>query len=175
MGARSGADYLKGLKDHGAEVWLGNDRIRDVTSHPALERGARSVARLYDLQLDPVARDEMTFLSPSSGQRVGLSHIQPRTREDLERRSRMILRWARMSGGMLGRSPDYLNTNVAAAGAAAGFFAQNDPQFGENMRKLFRARSRKRSRSDAHAAQSAAEPGTGTGAGGGWRTYRRRK
>src|SRR5258708_14024465 len=135
MGARTGSQYLEGLREHPAEVWLGNERIRDVTAHPALARGAKSVARLYDLQHQ--FRDEMTYVSPSSGERVGLSHIQPATRDDLERRSRMMLRWARFSGGMIGRSPDYLNCNIAAAAAAAPYFAQNDPRFGENARSYY--------------------------------------
>jgi 4-hydroxyphenylacetate 3-monooxygenase len=137
MGARNGAEYLEGLRERPAEVWLGNERINDVTAHPALCRGAQSVAHLYDMQCDPSQIDEMTYVSPSSGDRVGLSHIQPRSRQDLERRSRMMLAWARWSGGMLGRSPDYLNANVAAAAAAAGFFAQNDARFGENMRRYY--------------------------------------
>src|SRR5690349_4977586 len=103
MAARTGAQYLERLKSHPAEVWLGNERVANVTSHPALAHGARSIARLYDLQNENI--EEMAYVS-SSGERVGLSHIQPKSREDLERRSRMMLRWARSTGGMVGRSPD---------------------------------------------------------------------
>jgi 4-hydroxyphenylacetate 3-monooxygenase len=49
----------------------------------------------------------------------------------------MMLRWARFSGGMMGRTPDYLNVNVAAAAAAPAFFAQVDPRFGENIRNYY--------------------------------------
>ena len=83
MPARTGADYLQGLKARSPEVWLGNECIRDVTMHPALRRGARSVAHLYDMQHDPVLREEMTYPSPTSGQRIGLSFITPRTQEEL--------------------------------------------------------------------------------------------
>lgn len=48
MPVRTGAQYLQRLKEHNPEVWLESERIRDVTSHPALRRGARSVAHLYD-------------------------------------------------------------------------------------------------------------------------------
>jgi 4-hydroxyphenylacetate 3-monooxygenase len=137
MGARTGFDYLRGLQEHPAEVWLGNERVRDVTAHPALRRGAHSVAKLYDLQLDPALRDEMTYPSPTTGDRVGLSYIQPTSIADLERRGRMMLRWARYSGGMMGRAPDYINANVAAAAGAARFFAQNDPRFAENIRSYY--------------------------------------
>src|SRR5215510_5345558 len=137
MPARTGAEYLQGLKGRNSEIWLGNERIRDVTTHPALRRCARSVAHLYDMQYDPVLRDEMTYISPTSGQRVGLSFITPQSLEDLQRRSRMMLQWARYSGGMLGRSPDYLNVALMAAAAAADFYGQNDPRFADNVRNYY--------------------------------------
>jgi 4-hydroxyphenylacetate 3-monooxygenase len=137
MPARTGADYLQGLKARSPEVWLGNERIRDVTTHPALRRGARSVAHLYDMQHDPVLREEMTYPSPASGQRIGLSFITPRTQEELRFRTRMMLHWARYSGGMIGRSPDYLNVSLMASAAAAEFYAQNDPRFADNVRNYY--------------------------------------
>ena len=137
MPARTGAEYLRGLRERSAEVWLGNERVHDVTTHPALRRCARSVAHLYDMQHDPALRDEMTYLSPTSGTRVGLSFITPRSLEDLQRRSRMMLHWARYSGGMLGRSPDYLNVSLMAAAAAADFYGQNDPRFADNARNYY--------------------------------------
>src|SRR5262245_56135463 len=137
MPARTGAEYLQGLKERHTEVWLGNERIRDVTIHPALRRGARSVAHLYDMQHDPALREEMTYISPTSGQRVGFSFITPRTQEELQLRTRMMLHWARYSGGMMGRSPDYLNVSIMASAAAAEFYAQNDPRFTDNVRNYY--------------------------------------
>ena len=137
MPARTGAQYLQGLRERNAEVWLGDERIHDVTSHPALRRGARSVAHLYDMQHDPALRDEMTYLSPTTGDRVGLSFITPHTQEDLQRRTKMMLHWARYSGGMMGRSPDYLNVSLMASAAAAEFYAQNDPRHAENVRSYY--------------------------------------
>lgn len=137
MPARTGADYLQGLKARSSEVWLGNERVRDVTTHPALRRGARSVAHLYDMQHDPALHEEMTYISPTSGQRVGLSFITPRTQEELRLRTRMMLHWARYSGGMMGRSPDYLNVSLMASAAAAEFYAQNDSRFVDNVRNYY--------------------------------------
>ena len=84
MPARTGGQYLNGLREQDREVWLEGERVRDVTTHPGLKNGARAIASLYDMQTDPKLRDEMTYISPSSGDRVGLSFIIPRTREDLE-------------------------------------------------------------------------------------------
>ncbi len=158
MGARSGREYLAGLREQEREVWLGGERVRDVTTHPGLKGGARAIASLYDMQLDPKLGDRMTYVSPSSGDRVGLSFIIPRTREDLERRSAMMLNWARATCGMMGRSPDFMNVTYAAWAGAAEFFAQGRPEFGENMRPLLRIHPRKRPDLDPRADQSAAQP-----------------
>jgi 4-hydroxyphenylacetate 3-monooxygenase len=118
-------------------VWLGGERVRDVTTHPGLKGGAQAIASLYDMQLDPKLRDEMTYVSPTSGDRVGLSFLIPRTREDLEKRRVMMLNWARTTCGMMGRSPDFMNVTYAAWAGAEAFFAQGRPEFGENMRRYY--------------------------------------
>ena len=137
MGARTGAEYLDRLRLRPTEIWLGNERIEDVTTHPALRGCAQSMAHLYDMQHDPALRDDMTYTSPTSGDPVGLSFITPRTREDLQRRSKMMFHWSRFSGGMLGRSSDYINVEIMAAASAAEFYNQNDSRFGENAKRYY--------------------------------------
>src|SRR5919198_3712617 len=135
MPARTGSEYLKGLQQQEREVWLGGERVKDVTTHPGLRRGAEAIASPYDMQHDPELREAMTFVSPTSGERLGLSFIVPRTREDLERRRVMMLHWARTTCGMMGRSPDFMNVTFAAWAGAAAYFAQGRPEFAENMRR----------------------------------------
>ncbi len=138
MGARNGMQYLAGLREQEREVWLDGERVRDVTAHVGLAGGARAIALLYDLQSEPEMRDEMTYVSPSSGEPVGLSFIIPRTREELERRSRMMLNWARATCGMMGRSPDFMNVIFAAWAGAADFFGEGGrPEFAANMRRYY--------------------------------------
>ena len=57
MPARTGQEYITGLRDRPREVWLNGERVKDVTTHPALRNGVRSVAALYDMQHDPALRD----------------------------------------------------------------------------------------------------------------------
>src|SRR5262247_839928 len=135
MAARTGAEYIKGLQGQECEVWLRGERVKDVTTHPGLANGVRAIASLYDLQHE--LRDEMTFVSPTSGERLGLSFVIPRTREELERRGAMMLRWARTTCGMMGRSPDFMNVTFAAWAAAEGYFARGRPEFGRNMRRYY--------------------------------------
>ena len=77
MPARTGREYLDGLREQDREIWLGGERVKDVTTHPGLAGGARAIASLYDMQCDPKFRDEMTYTSPTTGDRVGLSFIHP--------------------------------------------------------------------------------------------------
>lgn len=137
MGARTGQQYLDGLRAAGAEVWLHGERVADVTAHPALRRAARSVAHLYDMQHDPALAAELTFPSPATGDRVGMTFITPKTREDLVRRRVAMKHWADFSGGYMGRTPDYLNVACMAMAAAAGFFGGEDPAQGERIRRYF--------------------------------------
>ena len=95
------------------------------------------MAALYDMQHTENLRDEMTYPSPTTGDPVGLSFITPRTHEDLQKRSAMMFNWSRFSGGMLGRSSDYINVEIMAAAAAADFYNQNDPRFGDNARNYY--------------------------------------
>lgn len=131
MPARTGEQFLREINAQRRDVWIeGRQVTAGVAEDPAFRGIARSLARLYDLQFeDPPT----TYTSPSSGQPVGGSFLQPRTAADLELRHAAMLRWARDSFGMMGRSPDYLNSSVMAMGAAAGFFATADPRFGKNI------------------------------------------
>jgi len=137
MPARTGQQYLDGLRSQEREVWLRGERVKDVTTHPGLRNGARTIATLYDMQHDPALRDEMTYVLPTTGDREGLSFIIPRTREELERRRAMMLHWARATCGMVGRSPDFMNVNFAAWAGAAPYFAQSRPEFADNVRRYY--------------------------------------
>ncbi len=137
MPARTGEEFLARLKENPSEVWIDGQRVDDPTSHPAFRRGARSLAALLDMQHDPALRDEMTYDSPTSGDRVGMSFLTPRAPQDLARRRLMMTRWARYSGGMMGRSPDYLNASLMAVAAASSYFGANRPEFRDNIERYY--------------------------------------
>jgi 4-hydroxyphenylacetate 3-monooxygenase len=137
MPARGGRDYIARLKEQPSEVWLGGERVKDVTTHPALRNGVHSLASLYDMQRDPILRETMTYRSPTSGDQVGLSFITPETMQDLQRRRDMMAHWARATCGMMGRTPDFLNVSLMAMAAAGEYFAQNRPAFRDHIRRYY--------------------------------------
>jgi 4-hydroxyphenylacetate 3-monooxygenase len=135
--ARTGQQFIDGLRAQPREVWIGGDRVADVTTHPAFRNVVRSVAALYDLQHEPARTDQMTYVSPDTGSRVGLSFLTPRSHDDLTRVRTMMKTWADYSGGMMGRSPDYLNRAVMGFAAAADYCGQNDPGFARHIRAYY--------------------------------------
>ncbi|HEX6996987.1 MAG TPA: 4-hydroxyphenylacetate 3-monooxygenase, oxygenase component [Gammaproteobacteria bacterium] len=135
MGICRGDDYLARLKD-GREVWLGGERVPDVTAHPGLARGAASIARLLDRQHDPALRDLLTYEDEDGG-RSAMAFLPPKSADDVARRGAAMYDWAKWSGGMLGRTPDYLNGSFMAFAGAASFFGANRPEFAANIRAYY--------------------------------------
>ena len=137
MPARTGEEYIAGLRELAPEVYIRGEQVKDVTTHPALCNGVRTLASLYDMQVSAELKGNMTYVSPTTGDRVGLSFITPGTIEELERRRSMMSHWARLSCGMMGRTPDFLNVSMMAMAAAGDYFAQNRPEFKENIRRYY--------------------------------------
>src|SRR5579864_4198699 len=133
MPIRTGKEFLAGLRDD-RQIFMEGERIGDVTTDRRFAGAARSLAELYDMQHDPALHDRMTFASPSSGEPVGLSFIEPRTVDDLIRRREMVKLWMDRTCGMFGRSPDFLNVMLTGLAAAAPEFGKQDKRFADNIR-----------------------------------------
>jgi 4-hydroxyphenylacetate 3-monooxygenase len=116
-GARTGEQFLEGLRSEEREIWLEGEKVTDPSEHPKLAGAADSLARLFDLQHE----DPETFLmdSPDAGRPVNVTHVQPKSRADLERRRAASKRIADATVGMMGRTPDYLNYTFACFAARA--------------------------------------------------------
>ena len=119
------------------DSYLRGERIDDVTTYPSLRNGVATMAKLYDMQHDAEFRDDMTYVSPSSGESVGASFIIPKSIGDLEHRHRMMAHWAKASFGMMGRTPDFLNVSLMAMAQAGDYFAQNRPEFKDNIQNYY--------------------------------------
>ena len=137
MPARTGAEFKKGLKEQGPQLFMDGQRVKDVTTQPGLRNGVDTLAQLYDMQHEPALRDEMTYVSPTTGDRVGLSFITPHSSQDLELRHQMMRNWARVTAGMMGRTPDFLNVSIMAMAAAGDYFSQNRPEFKKNIQNYY--------------------------------------
>lgn len=138
MPIKTGKQYVKNLNRLSPEVWLNGARIKGKISHHIAFRGLiKSQASLYDMQSEEQFRDKMTYISPDTGDRVGLSFLHPKSKEDLRSRRNMMSLWADRHHGFLGRSPDYMNTALMAFSGAAGLLADKNPQFAENLKNYY--------------------------------------
>ena len=133
MPIRTGKEFIEAIRDN-RRIFIDGERIADVTRDRRLAGAARSLAELYDMQHDPALAERMTFASPSSGDKVGLSFIEPRSVDDLIRRREMVKIWMDATCGMFGRSPDFLNVMLTGLAAAAPAFGERDKRFADNIR-----------------------------------------
>src|SRR6201986_2810325 len=99
----SGEQKLERMRD-GRAVYIGAERVDDVTTHPAFREGARTIAALYDLRADPKSHDLFSY--EENGQRYALQWLRCRTREELARRMRALKASADFTYGLIGRSPE---------------------------------------------------------------------
>jgi len=80
---KTGKEHLESLRD-GRVIYLGSERIEDVTTHPAFRNAARTVAALYNLKADPAQHETMTY--EEDGGRHSIYYLRPKTRDDLQER-----------------------------------------------------------------------------------------
>ena len=72
MGARSGAQFLQGLRSTKRQLWLERERVDDVTTHPALAGGAQTLAGVFDrLHAFP---EECLTPDPETGEPLNVGH-----------------------------------------------------------------------------------------------------
>jgi 4-hydroxyphenylacetate 3-monooxygenase len=106
---RTGKEHLESIQD-GRVIYIGSERVDDVTRHPAFRNAAQTVAALYDMKADPALREEMTY--EEDGGRHSIYFLRARSREDLQRRMIGHRRIADFTYGMFGRSPDHVSSFV---------------------------------------------------------------
>src|SRR5262245_5448042 len=132
MGIRTGRQYLESLSD-GRQMWIDGECVTDVTQDRRFAAAAHTMAELYDMQRDPALRARLTYASPSSGEPVGLSFIQPQSIDDLVRRREMVKIWMDATCGMFGRSPDFMNIMLTGFASAAEAFGVREKRYGDNV------------------------------------------
>ncbi len=132
---RTGQDFLADLRKTPRAIYVEGDRVTDPTAHPAFREGARSIARLLDHAASPANRDVMTYPAPETGAPVWRCWQIPRSHADLRAKRIAAERWAELSFGLMGRSPDHVSNFLAGFAAKPQFF---EPRFAENVLRFYR-------------------------------------
>jgi len=132
VAARTGQQFLDGLSGDAREIWLNGEKITHPLEHEELRAAAESLARVYDLQHEHAG--EMLAPSPDDGRLVNVTHLIPRSQDDLVRRRRAVELVAASTAGMMGRTPDYLNVTFACfAGRSDVWARRGNEQGAENL------------------------------------------
>ncbi len=108
-----------------------------VSEHPAFKGVMKSQARLFDLQNEDALFEEMTYVSPTSNNRVGMSFLQAVAVEDLVKRRNAVRQWALSNNGLMGRSPDYMNTTLMALASAAEYLKDKPNCFPQHLLNFY--------------------------------------
>src|SRR5437870_224024 len=129
---KTGAEHLESLRD-GRVVYIGAEKVEDVTTHPGFRNGARSMAAIYDLK-----KSNPEFSFEEKGERFSAYFLRAKTSEDLLKRKNLHKAIADMSHGLLGRTPDHVSsfvTGMAMNAAVFGEFEKNLLNYYEHMRR----------------------------------------
>ena len=129
---KTGKEHLESLRD-GRVVYIGSEKVDDVTTHPAFRNGARSIAGIYDMK---AANADFSFTQGK--EKFSAYFLQARSREDLSKRKNLHTAIAAMSHGLLGRSPDHVSsfvTGMAMNPDVFGKFSANLTRYYEDMRR----------------------------------------
>ena len=127
MPARTGAAFLRGLKDD-RDIWVGDEKVTDPVSHPAFQGAAHGLAAVFDLQYE--APDDCLYPDPETGELINVSHMIPRSPEDIERRHRGLRRISEHTVGVMGRTPDYMNVTYAGFAGCFDEWAEHGNEAG---------------------------------------------
>ena len=130
MMIKTGKEHLESLKD-GRVVYIGDEKVDDVTSHPAFVRAAQTVAHLYDIKHEDEHSNILTF--EERGERYSMWFLQAKNRDDLRRRMRAHKLIADQTSGMMGRSMDHVSSFVTGMATSPSFFTTEKYDFSENI------------------------------------------
>ena len=132
MPARTAQQVIARFQEQPPALYHQGKLIPDITTEPGIKNGVYSLADLYDHQWQHA--DESLFTSPKTADPVGITHIIPRTKEELRAVGKAMLLRANHTQGMMGRMPDYLNRAIASYAGSADFLNVQGDHFAQNMR-----------------------------------------
>ena len=131
----SGEEYLESLRD-GRIVYLGGERVDDVTRHRGFRNAARSFAMIYDVKKDSAHRELLAY--EDEGELHSMYWLMPRSRDDLVRRLKAHEYIADLSYGLLGRTPDFYAGFVVALAINPEILDTEKHKFADNVVEYYK-------------------------------------
>lgn len=131
---RSAAEYRDALRD-GRAVYVDGERVTDIAEAPPFAGIVGTIGELYDFA---ASSPDMQTTHPDFGVTMNRVYIQPRALDDLRARREAITRWAELTNGFVGRSPDHVGGFLAGFASAPRVFDAHRDGTGANAVRLYR-------------------------------------
>ena len=128
---RTGAQYRNSVKD-GREVYIGGERVHDVTTHPMFKPLVDIRARIYDMQHEPATRAVMT--SEEGGEINAIGNKLPHSQDDWWDKRRATDTVLEEIGGVVTRVGDETVGEMWSLFDGQDVLNEVDPQFSKNIR-----------------------------------------
>ena len=131
---KTGKEHLEGLRD-GRTIYIGSEKIDDVTTHPAFAHAAHTVAGMFDAKRASENLDLFSF--EEDGERYSMWYLRAKSKDDLRRRMRCHKAIADMTCGMMGRSPDHVSGFVTGMSTNPAAFKTDQYDFSDNLMNYY--------------------------------------
>jgi 4-hydroxyphenylacetate 3-monooxygenase len=131
---RTGEEYRESIRD-GREVWIGGERVDDVTAHPAFKPLVDIRARVYDMAHEAGTQDVMSYLDAETGERNAVSTQLPYEREQWHAKERMVEAVFDEIGGVVTRIGDETVGEMWSLFDGRDVLNEVDPQFAQNIER----------------------------------------
>ncbi len=136
MRIRDGKTYIKEISKE-REVYVNGECVNDVTKHSAFKSTINSIAMLYDLQHHDKYKSTLLTECPITGNIFPTSYMPPRNQKELIKRHNAFKLMSDATFGMMGRSPDFLNSAVMAFSTSNEFFYEENKSYSDNIKKYY--------------------------------------
>lgn len=130
---RNGDDYRESIRD-GREVWIGGERVKDVTVHPAFKPVVDLRALLYDMAHADATREVMSYVD-EDGERNAVPLKLPLTTDDWHAKRRAVEAMMDEAGGVVTRVGDETVGEMWSLYDGSEVLAEIDPRFAENIER----------------------------------------
>lgn len=134
---RTGAAFLADLSASPRRIVVDGQIVTDPLAHSAFREAAHSIARLYDFAAAPENREIMTFPSPVDGKPVLRAYQIPKSHDDLRAKRIAAEKWAELTFGLMGRSPDHVAGFFVGYAAKPSVFARGGQKFADNVVRFY--------------------------------------
>src|SRR5260370_32650482 len=128
---RTGAQYRDSIGD-GGQVYIGGERVKDVTTHPMFKPLVDIRARFYDMQHEPTTRDIMSYAD--GGETHAVANKLPYTQADWWSKRRATDALLEEIGGVVTRADDETLGAMWSLFDGQDVLVEFDPQFPKIIR-----------------------------------------